>query len=79
MEKERTNESQSCIDICIFMHAYLFIYLFQIYSICVYTYAYVNMLAIRRHTAPPLVNLMFLGECAFLTVFQHSGEWGDFC
>lgn len=35
------------------------------YSIHVYTYANVYILVIRRGTAPPPINLMFLGEHAF--------------
>lgn len=62
-----------------YIYAYFFVYLFQIYSIHVYTYAYVNMLVIRRSTAPPLINLMFLGEHAFFNcVPGDSEEWADF-
>lgn len=64
------------------MHVYacFFIYLFQIYSIYVYSYAYVNMLVIRRGTASPPVKLMFLGEHVFFScVPVGSGEWVDFC
>lgn len=44
------------------MHVYLFI---QNLFIHVYTHAYVYILVIRKGTAPPLINLMFLGEHAF--------------
>lgn len=46
----------------------------------VYSYAYVNMLVIRRGTASPPVKLMFLGEHVFFScVPVGSGEWVDFC
>jgi len=35
-----------------------------IYSIHVYTYAYVDVLVTRRRIAPPLINLVFLRERA---------------
>lgn len=68
-EKEITKEYQSCSNICIFMPVSLFIY-----SIHVYTYAYVYMVVIRRRTVPPLINLMFLGEHTFSNCIPADWE-----
>lgn len=61
--------------VLIYVYLCMFIYLFQIHSIYVYTYAYVNMLVIRS-TAPPPVNLMFLGEHAFFNCVTETQENG---
>lgn len=39
-----------------------------------YTYAYVYILVIRRGTAPPLINLMFLGERASFNCIPTDSE-----
>lgn len=59
--------------VLIYVYLCMFIYLFQIHSI--YVYAYVNMLVIRS-TAPPPVNLMFLGEHAFFNCVTETQENG---
>lgn len=47
---------------------------FFIYSIHVYTYAYADMLVIRRRIAPPLINLVFLREHASSKYITEDSE-----
>lgn len=60
--------------VLIYVYLCMFIYLFQMYSIHVYTYANVYILVIRRGTAPPPINLMFLGEHALFNCVPTDSE-----